>query len=564
MSIKQIGQAGGERPDIDVIVIGAGLSGMYLLYRLRKLGLKVLVLEAGTGVGGTWHWNKYPGARFDSESWSYGYSFSEEVLEEWNWSENFAGQPEIERYCNHVADKFQLRSDIRFSSRVASAHYYGDTNYWGVALTDGTAFRSRYLVTAVGQLSAPAMPRFEGVEDFEGPWCHTGLWPKEGIEVEGKRVAVIGTGASGVQVIPEIAKSARHLTVFQRRPNWCTPLHNKPISSEEMDEIRAKYPEIFKLCLTTAGSFIHTHDLRSALELSDDERTAFWERLYATPGQGTWQGNFHDIHTNREANRLMSEFIAGKIRQRVKDPRVAEMLIPKDHGFGTRRVPQETDYYEAFNQDNVELVGVLDTPIERITPTGIRTSTKDYEFDVIIYSTGFDAITGCFDRMDIRGSGGQTLRDTWKSGPTTFIGMMVKDFPNLFMCLGPHSSLGNTTRSIEHIVDWISRLIGHMEANGLTKVSVKPKAVADWHSVVAEKAKGLLSNEIDSWMTGVNVNVRGKETRSLVRYSGPAPEYRATCEAVATGGYAELDFEPSSEQTFPPRQSRPVVESSAP
>lgn len=543
MSMNQVDSAGAKAAtDYDAIVIGAGMSGMYQLHRLRELGLKTLVLEAGTGVGGTWYWNKYPGARFDSESWSYGYSFCEEVLKEWNWSENFAGQPEIERYCNLVADKLDLRKDIRFSSRVASAHYQDASNTWRVVLTDGTEFHSRILITGVGLLSAPTMPKFDGVEDFKGVSVHTGLWPKSGVDYAGKRVAIIGTGASGIQAIQEISKTAKQLTVFQRRPNWCTPLHNAPISPEEMDVIRARYPEIFKLCKTTAACFIHTHDTRSALDVSDDERRAVWEHLYSTPGFGIWQGNFHDIHTNREVNRMMSEFVAEKIRARIKDPKIADMLIPTDHGFGTRRVPQETGYYEVFNQDNVELIGVLDTPIERITPTGLRTTDRDFDFDVIIYATGFDGITGAFDRIDIRGSGGQTLRDAWKSGPTTFIGMMVRDFPNMFMVMGPHGALGNQPRSIEHNVDWISRLIGHMEANGLTKVVARPDAVAEWHAFVGEKAKGLLSNEVDSWMTGVNMNVKGKEKRGLVRYSGTAPDYRARCEAVVTGAYKELEF----------------------
>ncbi|WP_163851874.1 flavin-containing monooxygenase [Pseudooceanicola aestuarii] len=528
----------------DAIIIGAGMSGMYQLHRLKELGLNALVLEAGTGVGGTWYWNKYPGARFDSESWSYGYSFSEEVLKEWSWSENFAGQPEIERYCNFVADKMDLKPHIRFNSRVAASHYQDVDKTWRTELTDGTVFHSRYLITGVGLLSAPTMPKFEGVDDFEGTWCHTGLWPKSGIDFANKRVAVIGTGASGIQAIQEIAKSASQLTVFQRRPNWCTPLHNAPIDAAEMEDIRSRYPEIFAHCKRTAACFIHTHDPRSTLEVSEEERNEFWEYLYNTPGFGIWQGNFHDIHTNREANSLISDFIADKIRQRVDDPKVAEMLIPKDHGFGTRRVPQETGYFECFNQANVELVGVLDTPIERITPKGIRTTERDYEFDVIIYATGFDAITGSFDRIDIRGSGGRTLREEWSSGPTTFIGMMVKDFPNMFMVMGPHGALGNQPRSIEHNVDWIARTIGTMEDRGLATVRPRPEAVAEWHAFVAQKAIGLLTNEVDSWMTGVNLNVKGKEKRGLVRYSGSAPDYRARCEAVITGGFRELAFDP--------------------
>lgn len=532
--------------DYDAIIIGAGMSGMYQLHRLRELGLKTLLLEAGTGVGGTWYWNKYPGARFDSESWSYGYSFCEEVLKTWSWSETFAGQPEIERYCNLVADTLDLKRDIRFSSRVASAHFDAATATWMITLADGTAFRSRYMITALGLLSAPTMPNFEGVEDFTGMSCHTGLYPKAGIDFDNKRVAVIGTGASGIQVIQEIAKTAKSLTVFQRRPNWCTPLNNAPISQADMEKIRPRYPEIFEFCHTTAAGFAHTHDKRSALEVSEQERNEFWEELYASPGFGIWQGNFHDIHTNREANRLVTEFVAAKTRARINDPKVADMLVPKDHGFGTRRVPQETKYYEVYNQENVELIGVLDTPIERITEAGIKTTDREFEFDVIIYATGFDAITGAFDRIDFKGRRGQTLRDKWAGGPETFVGMMVEDFPNMFMVMGPHGALGNQPRSIEHNVGWITGVIEHMQNNGLSHVSVNDQAVQDWHEVVYQKSLGLLANEIDSWMTGVNMNVKGKEKRGLVRYSGTAPDYRQRCTEVAQGGYVELDFDVST------------------
>jgi cation diffusion facilitator CzcD-associated flavoprotein CzcO len=528
--------------DFDAIVIGAGMSGMYQLYRLRELGLRVRVLEAGTRVGGTWYWNRYPGARFDSESYSYGYSFSQELLDEWDWSEHFSGQPEIERYCNLVADKFDLNRDIEFSARVVSAVYDETGQFWTVSLADGTHYRARFMITAIGLLSAPTMPRFEGISDFQGPWCHTGLWPKEGISYEGKRVAVIGTGASGVQAIQEIAKTAGQLTVFQRRPNWCTPLHNRPISKEEMAEIRAGYPELFELCRETAACFIHTIDPRGTFEVTEEERHAFWEDRYAGQGFGIWQGNFRDMMIDREANRLMSDFVADKIRQRVKDPKTAELLIPKDHGFGTRRVPQETHYFEVYNQPNVKLISMLEEPIERITQTGLRTSAQDYDFDVIIYATGFDAVTGSFDRIDIRGTGGQCLKDRWAGGPKTFVGVMIDNFPNMFMIMGPHAALGNNPRSIEYNVEWIRDLIGHMSDRGLTHTEAVPEAVAEWNDFVHVKAEGLLSNEIDSWMTGINMNVEGKQTRTIVRYSGSAPEYRARCDEVAAGGYRELRF----------------------
>jgi cation diffusion facilitator CzcD-associated flavoprotein CzcO len=533
---------GSSELDFDAIVIGAGMSGMYQLFLLREMGLRVRVLEAGTRVGGTWYWNRYPGARFDSESYSYGFSFSQELLDEWDWSEQFSGQPEIERYCNFVADKFDLRKDIEFSAQVTAAHFDEAGQCWVIQLTDGACYRARYMVTAIGLLSAPTMPRFEGVENFQGAWRHTGLWPKEGIDFSGKRVAVVGTGASGVQAIQEISKTAGHLTVYQRRPNWCTPLHNRLISKDEMAEIRAGYPELFQLCRETSACFIHNIDPRGTFEVSEAERIAFWEERYAGQGFGIWQGNFRDMLIDREANKLMSDFVADKIRGRVKDQKVAEMLIPKDHGFGTRRVPQETNYYEVYNQPNVTLVSMLDEPIERITQTGIRTSAQDYEFDVIVYATGFDAVTGSFDRIDIRGVDDHRLTDAWGSGPKTFVGVMVNGFPNMFMIMGPHAALGNNPRSIEYNVEWVRDLIGHMSERNLTVTEALSESVDEWNAFVHEKAEGLLANEIDSWMTGVNMNVEGKQTRTIVRYSGTAPEYRGRCDEVAAGGYKELSF----------------------
>ncbi|MDA0663578.1 MAG: NAD(P)/FAD-dependent oxidoreductase [Proteobacteria bacterium] len=526
--------------DFDATIVGAGISGLYQLHLLRKLGMRVRVFESGTGVGGTWYWNRYPGARFDSESYSYGYSFSQELLDEWDWTEHFAPQPETLRYLNYVADKFDLRRDIRFSSRVTATHYDDATSSWNVTLEDGSRHRTRFLVMAIGPLSMPTMPRVPGIEDFEGPSFHTARWPHEPVSFEGKRVAVIGTGATGVQTIQEVAKTVGHLTVFQRRPNWCTPLHNRPIDKAEMQKIREGYPELFKRCRETYACFVHTIDPRGTFEVTPEERRAFWEKLYASPGFGIWQGNFRDILVDRDANRELSDFVAEKIRERVKDPKTAAMLIPDDHGFGTRRVPQESGYYEVYNQPNVELVSILDTPIERITPKGLRTSEKDYEFDIIIYATGFDAITGSFDHIDIRGSKGLPLKQKWSGGPQTFVGVMVEDFPNMFMVMGPHTALGNIPRSIEYNVEWINRLIGFMRERGLTHADATAKSMADWTGFVREKAEGLLSNEIDSWMTGVNQNVEGKQTRILARYSGSAPDYRKRCDAVAEGGFREL------------------------
>ncbi|HEY1935112.1 MAG TPA: NAD(P)/FAD-dependent oxidoreductase [Acetobacteraceae bacterium] len=526
--------------EYDAIIIGAGISGLYQLYCLRQLGMRVRVLEAGTDVGGTWYWNRYPGARFDSESYSYSYSFSPELLQEWNWSEHFAGQPETERYINYVADKFDLRRDIQFHARVAAAHYDDAARQWNVKCEDGSRYRARFLITAIGPLSAPTMPRIEGVDSFRGASFHTARWPKEPVRFEGKRVAVIGTGATGVQTIQEVAKTAGHLTVFQRTPNWCAPLHNSRIDAETMAQIKAGYPEMFRRCQETFACFLHTPDPRGTFEVTPDEREAFWEQRYGEPGFGIWQGNFRDILTDRAANALLSDFVARKIRQRVKDQAVAEKLIPKNHGFGTRRVPLETRYYEVYNQPNVKLVDINATPIERITAAGLRTSNAEYEFDVIIYATGFDAITGSFDRIDIRGSDGLRLKDAWKDGPRTYLGVLVQGFPNMTMLMGPHTALGNIPRSIEYNVEWVTGLLRFAHAHDLTRIEATDAGVASWTEHVKALGVGLLSNEIDSWMTGINRNVEGKQTRIIARYSGSAPAYRARCDAVAADDYQEL------------------------
>jgi len=530
--------------EYDAIIIGAGMSGLYQLYRLRELGMRVRVFETGTNVGGTWYWNRYPGARFDSESYSYGYSFSKELLDEWDWSEHFSGQPETLRYLNLVAEKFDLRRDIQFESRVAAAIWNEAARSWNVTLQDGSRFRTRFLITAIGPLSTPTMPRIEGVDSFQGRSFHTARWPKAPIDFTGQRVAVIGTGATGVQTIQTIAGSVGHLTVFQRTPNWCAPLHNGRIDAETQKQIKAGYPEMFRRCQETFACFLHTPDPRGTFEVTDEEREAFFEKLYAERGFGIWQGNFRDILIDRKANALISDFVARKIRQRVKDPKVAEKLIPKNHGFGTRRLPLETFYYEVYNRDNVELVDVTETPIERITPDGIKTSAAEYEFDIIIYATGFDAITGSFDQIDLRGAGGMRLKDRWKRGPETFLGVMVDGFPNMMMLMGPHTALGNIPRSIEYNVDWVTRLIRYARENNLTRVDATAAGVTSWTDHVKALGVGLLSNEVDSWMTGINRNVEGKQTRIVARYSGSAPAYRARCDEVAANRYDELALEP--------------------
>ena len=526
--------------EFDAIVIGAGVAGLYQLYRLRELGLRVRVFEAGSGVGGTWYWNRYPGARFDSESWTYGYSFSKELLQEWDWEEHFAAQPQTERYLNYVADKFDLRRDIQLNSRVTSASYREETRSWLVTLEDGSRHSTRFLITAIGILSAATMPNIPGIETFKGVSCHTHRWPKEGVDFAGKRVGIIGTGATAVQTIQELAKIAGHLTIFQRTPNWCAPLHNAKISKEEMDDIRARYDEIFALCRTSPGCYIHVPDPRKTLETSPEEREAFWEQLYASPGFGVWMGQFSDTLTDREANRLASEFIAKKIRQRVKDPKVAEKLIPKNHGVGTRRVPLETGYYEVYNQPNVELVDISETPIECVTERGIRTGGVEYAFDIIIYATGFDAITGAFDCIDIRGIDGVQLKDVWQDGPQTYLGVLVEGFPNLLMAMGPHAGLGNYTRTAEYSVEWVTGLMRFATERGLTRIAATPAGVVEWTDHVLALGEGQLMNEIGSWMTGVNRNLAGKQKPRIMRYSGGHPAYREHCDAVAASGYRSV------------------------
>ncbi len=524
----------------DAIIIGAGIGGMHQLYRLRGLGLSVKVFEAGSNVGGTWYWNRYPGARFDSESWSYGFSFSDELLQEWNWPEHFSAQPDTLRYLNYVADKFDLRSDMHFNSRVASAHFDEAATRWTITLENGKQARAQFLITALGPLSAYTLPNIAGRESFKGQAFHTARWPHEPVDMRGKRVGIIGTGATAIQTIQTIAKDVGHLTVFQRTPNWAAPLHNSPITDDEQKAIKARFPEIYERCRQTVSCFIHTPDPRKALELSAEEREAFWEKLYAEPGFGIWMGNFNDILVNEEANALISAFIAKKIRQRVKDPKIADMLIPKNHGFGTRRLPLESGYYEVYNQENVSLVDINETPIERITPTGLRTSAQDYAFDILIYATGFDGVTGPYDRIDIRGLGGRRLKDDWVGMPRTFLGLLAEGYPNLLMILGPHTARGNIPRNIEQIVDWLTDLLTYMRAHNLTRVEPRSEAVDEWLRHVEAAAAILLSSQINSWQTGVNRNVEGRDVRRVLGYNGSAVKYRKIADAEAAKGYPQL------------------------
>lgn len=529
------------KTDYEVIIIGAGVCGIYQMKRLKDLGVSATVLDSAGDLGGTWYWNRYPGARFDSESYTYGYSFSRELLDEWHWKERFSGQPENLRYLNFVADKFDLRPHMQFNVKVEAAHFDEADSIWRLRLSDGRNLSCRFMIMGLGLLSQPTMPRVEGVDDFKGESFHTFYWPHEPVDLKGKKVGIIGTGATAIQVIGEIADKVGELTVFQRRPNWSAPLNNSEISEQEMADIRKRYDEIFANCAKSPGGFEHQPDRRGFWEVSREERVALWDRLYDEPGFGIWLQNFREIFTDEDANAEMSAYIADRIRRRVKDQAVAEKLIPKDHGFGVQRVPLETNYFEAYNRDNVKLVDISETPLERITEKGIRTSEKEFDFDIIIYATGFDAITGAYDHMDIRGVGGETLREKWFEGPHTYLGVMIHGFPNLLMPAGPQSgsASSNYPRGIEIGVNWCTDLLEHVWDKGVERIDATEEAEERWTAHVTKMYSTMLMRKAKSWFTGYNSNVEGHEA-GRVRYfvyNGGAPKYVTRINEVAGNGY---------------------------
>ncbi|MGB0114769.1 MAG: NAD(P)/FAD-dependent oxidoreductase [Ilumatobacteraceae bacterium] len=520
------------------MVIGAGVSGIYQIKRLVDAGFDAELLEADDDLGGTWYRNRYPGCRFDSESYTYGYSFSQELLDEWHWKELFSSQPENLRYLGHVAETFDLRRHMRFNARVEQMIWDEDSCHWQLTLAGGESYTARFVVASLGPLSAPTLPQYDGMDHFEGASFHTYSWPREPVALAGRRVGVIGTGATGIQVIAAIAGEVAELKVFQRRPNWSSPLNNRPISADEMTAIRERYDEIFANCAASSGGFEHVPRW-GFWDLTADERRAIWDELYTQPGFAILAANFAEIFLDEAANEELSDYIADRIRGRVHDPVIAEKLIPRDHGFGLQRLPLETNYFEVYNRDNVTLVDLSETPIERVTPTGIQTTGDHHDLDVIVYATGFDAITGAYDRIDIRGVGGIRLAESWKDGPRTYLGLLTHGFPNLLMVAGPQSVSGSTNfpRAIETGVDWVTGLLEHAREHGQQRLEAELDAEQGWRDEVVEAQERLLLRRSKGWFTGYNENVAGHDIVRYQAYFGGAPRYTAKIADVAANGY---------------------------
>lgn len=522
---------------MDAIIIGAGFSGLYQLHVLRdRLGLRARVLEAGDGVGGTWYWNRYPGARCDSESYYYSYSFSPELEQEWEWTERYPQQPEIMRYLNHVADRFALRPDIQLGTRVTAARFDAPANQWVVTTATGAEHRAQFLITAVGCLSTANVPKLPGLDTYAGLQVHTGQWPHAGVDFAGKRVGLIGTGSTGIQAAPVIAESAAELVVFQRTPNYSVPARNGPMDAAAQQEIKANYAAIRSKSRASTNGHPFDFSDESALDVSEEERQdryqAAWDR-----GGLRFRAAFKDILSNAAANETASEFIRSKIREIVQNPDTAEHLTPRDHPFATKRPPIDTHYFETFNRENVRLVDLRETPIETLTPTGIRTTAEDIPLDIIVFATGFDAMTGPLLALNITGTDGIALRDGWAAGPRTYLGLQTAGFPNLFTITGPGSPsvLTNMPTAIEQHVDWIADCIAHMRAHGLHRIEPTPEATDAWVAHVNEAAAAtLLPMASSSWYLGANVP--GKP-RVFMPYAGGFAAYAARCEQVAADGY---------------------------
>jgi cyclohexanone monooxygenase len=525
----------GFAEQVDALIVGAGFAGMYMLHRLRGLGLSAVIIEAGTGVGGTWYWNRYPGARCDTESMQYSYSFSPELQQQWSWSERYAGQPEILRYANHVADRFDLRRDIRFETRVVSAHFDEATSRWIVTTDKGNRTSARYCIMATGCLSNARLPDIKGRDSFRGQTFHTGHWPHSPVDLSGLRIGVIGTGSSAIQAIPVLAEAAKHLYVFQRTPNYSIPARNGPMTPDYERTWKDDYARRRAEARMTRNGILANFNDQSALALDDEARHRHYEARWQTGGT-TFMASFNDLITSKAANDTAAEFVREQIRATVRDQAVAELLAPKDYPIGTKRICADTRYFETYNRDNITLVDIRSAPIEEITPTGIRTARQSFELDAIVFATGFDAMTGTLLKIDIRGRRGAELREKWEAGPRTCLGLMCADFPNMFMITGPGSPsvLSNMMVSIEQHVDWITDCLAHMGARQLSVIEPTQAAEDAWVAHVNEVAHKTLYPRAASWYMGANVP--GKP-RVFMPYIGGVGRYRQHCAEVAANGY---------------------------
>ena len=535
MPVEKIADSS-ETGAFDIVVVGAGFAGIYALYRLRGLGYKVKVFEAGSDIGGTWFWNRYPGARCDVESTEYSYSFSEELQQEWNWTERFAGQPEILRYINHVADRFDLRGGIQCDTRVVSAEFDLDANRWTVRTVSGDVVTARYCVMATGNLSLPNVPKFKGLDSFQGKWYHTGMWPHEGVDFTGLRVGVIGTGSSGIQSIPMIAGQASHVHVFQRTANFSLPARNKPLDPERVKWIKANYPELREAARRSkSANALYSTPEKSALEVTADERQHAYSERWDIGGLNYLRA-YTDLMVNEEANETAASFIRDKIRKTVRSPGTAEALAPNDHFVGTKRPCTDTEYYETFNRDNVTLVDVKTSPIQQITPHGVQTRDAQYELDALVFATGYDAITGALLNIDISVKGGQKLSEKWSAGPRAYLGLMTAGFPNLFFITGPQSPnvLTNVIVAIEQHVEWIAECLRHMRASGKDRIEADLAHEDQWVEHVGEVAAGTLFPKANSWYVGANIP--GKP-RVFAIYVGGFGIYRQKCLDIAANDY---------------------------
>ncbi len=525
------------KTDVDAVIVGAGFAGLYAIHRLRDtLGLTVRAFEAGGGVGGTWYWNRYPGARCDSDSYIYGYTFDDELLQEWEWSERYPEQPEILKYLEHVAERFDLRRSIMFDTRVTAAHYDEAAQRWTVRTDAGEIVTAQFVVSAVGCLSASNVPEIPGLANFAGKTYHTGRWPHGGVDFTAKRVGVIGTGASAVQAIPLIAQQAKQLTVFQRTPNYCVPARNGKVDPDVVKARKANYPQIKANLRNSYFGFELNFILKSALEASPEERERVFEEMWDQGGFPFWLGNYQDMFFSKEANEVCAEFLRRKIREAVKDPVVAEKLIPTTYPYGTKRQPLDSNYFETYNKPSVLLVDVNATPIEEITVQGVRTLDATYPLDILIFATGFDAMTGPMRKIDFRGRRGEALAERWADGPQSYLGLMVSGFPNLFSITGPGSPsvLSNMPVSIEQHVDWIADCIDYMRRNGFATIDPTPDAEVAWTQHAAEVANASLMPTANSWYMGRNIP--GKP-QVFMPYLGGVGPYRQKCAEIASNGY---------------------------